>query len=71
MEQEKCRTVLNQVYAALAERGYRPSDQIIGYILSGDPAYITNHNGASQTITTVDRHVLLRDIVAGYFSAEA
>lgn len=70
MEQAERKMVLNQVYDALTEKGYRPEDQIIGYILTGDPAYITNHNGARRTITTVDRHELLKDIVLGYFATE-
>ena len=41
------------------------------YILSGDPAYITNHKGARRTITQVDRHDLLKDILTDYFSARA
>ena len=61
--------IVGQVYTAFSEKGYRPVDQLIGYILSGDPAYITNHTGARRTITQVDRHDLLRDILADYFSA--
>ena len=58
---------IGRIYAALMERGYRPTDQIIGYILTGDPAYITNHRGARLLITEVDRHELLRDILLDYF----
>ncbi len=71
MEHAERKMVLNQVYDALTEKGYCPADQIIGYILTGDPAYITNHNGARRTITTVDRHELLKDIVSDYFSIGA
>ena len=69
MEHTERRLILNQVYAALVERGYCPADQIMGCILTGDPAYITNHKGARRTITTIDRHDLLKDIVSDYFSS--
>lgn len=67
MDQIQRKETIGSVYAALMERGYRPADQIIGYILTGDPAYITNHRGARQLITEVDRHELLRDILLDYF----
>lgn len=71
MEQTERKMIVAQVYDALSEKGYRPVDQLIGYILSGDPAYITNHKGARRTITQVDRHDLLKDILTDYFSARA
>ena len=71
MEQTERKMIVAQVYDALSEKGYRPVDQLIGYILSGDPAYITNHKGARRTITRVDRHDLLKDILTDYFSARA
>lgn len=67
MDQIQRKETIGRIYAALMERGYRPADQIIGYILTGDPAYITNHRGARLLITEVDRHELLRDILLGYF----
>lgn len=60
--------ILNQVYTALAEKGYSPTEQIIGYIITGDPTYITNHKGARLAIVQVDRHDLLKEIVAGFFA---
>ena len=71
MDLEERRRIVGQIHAALTEKGYCPTYQIMGYILRGDPAYITNHNGARQAITTIDRHDLLIDIVSNYFSAEA
>lgn len=59
-----------RIYTALVERGYRPVDQIIGYILTGDPTYITNHNGARCLAASIDRHELLCDMISNYFSAE-
>lgn len=70
MDRIELENTMTQVYTALVERGYRPTDQIIGYILTGDPTYITNHNGARRIISAIDPHDLLCDIVINYFSAE-
>lgn len=70
MNQAERKKAMDYIYAALVERGYRPMDQIIGYILSGDPTYITNHNGARQMIADVDRYDLLCDLLKDYFTAE-
>ena len=70
MNQAERRTVIDRIYASLTERGYRPVDQIIGYILTGDPTYITNHKGARQMIANIDRYELLRDLLNGYFAGE-
>lgn len=53
-------------YAALKEKGYNPVGQIVGYILSEDPTYITNHAGARQMIARIDREELLKDMIADY-----
>ena len=58
--------VLEQVYAALTEKGYNPVSQIVGYIMSGDPTYITSYNGARKLITRIDRDELLEEIVGSY-----
>ena len=71
MDEREVRTRMERVYAALVERGYRPVDQIIGYILTEDPTYITNHNGARKVISRIDRETLLRDIVSHYFGVDA
>lgn len=70
MERTERKQAVVSIYAALLEKGYRPIDQIIGYILTEDPTYITNHNGARQLIAKVDRHDLLCDILADYFLEE-
>lgn len=67
MDDQDIREVIMQVYTALEEKGYRPVDQLIGYILTEDPTYITNHNGARQLICKLDRHDLLAAIVETYF----
>ena len=55
--------IMDAVYASLVEKGYDPIMQIVGYILSEDPTYITNHKGARSLITRVDRDALLRELV--------
>ena len=60
------RAVLTEVYRALKEKGYNPINQLVGYILSEDPTYITNHNGARTLICKVDRDELLQVLVKNY-----
>lgn len=60
------KSILNTVYQALQEKGYNPINQIVGYILSEDPTYITNHNGARALIRKVDRDELLQTLVKYY-----
>ena len=71
MEHSEIRSIVNCVYAALNKKGYRPVDQLIGYILTEDPTYITNYNGARHLITRIYRHDLLQDILQDYFRVEA
>ena len=56
------------VYDALAEKGYDPVQQIVGYILSDDPTYITNHNDARKKIARMDRAAFLHSMLEVYFS---
>lgn len=60
--------IISQVYTALKEKGYNPVSQIVGYILSGDPTYITSHLGARSLITKVERDELLEEFVKAYLS---
>ena len=60
------KTMLSQVYDALAEKGYNPVSQIVGYILSEDPAYITTHNNARSIIMKIDRYELLQSLIKDY-----
>lgn len=62
------KTILNTVYQALQEKGYNPINQIVGYILSEDPTYITNHNNARALIRKVDRDELLQTVVRYYLN---
>lgn len=59
---------LRQVYAALVEKGYNPINQIVGYILSEDPTYITSYNNARGLIRKLDRDELLKILVASYLN---
>jgi len=58
--------IFQYVYGALGEKGYNPVDQIVGYLLSGDPTYITSHRDARTVIRQVDRLQLLEDLVRTY-----
>lgn len=58
--------ILTAVYDALREKGYNPINQIVGYILSEDPTYITNHNNARTLIRKIDRDELLQVLVRRY-----
>lgn len=60
------RTTLKVVYDALKEKGYNPISQIVGYILSEDPTYITTHNNARALIRKIDRDELLKELVTEY-----
>ena len=58
--------VLSEVYEALTEKGYNPVNQIVGYIMSGDPTYITSHNGARSLIMKAERDELLEVLLQNY-----
>ena len=63
---QEIKSILTTVYQALQEKGYNPINQIVGYILSEDPTYITNHNNARALIRKVDRDELLQTLVKDY-----
>ena len=58
--------VILRVYQALVERGYNPVNQIVGYIMSGDPTYITSHNTARSLIMKVERDEILEELMRNY-----
>lgn len=58
--------VLQSVYEAMTEKGYNPVNQIVGYIMSGDPTYITSHKGARNLIMKVERDELIEEMLAHY-----
>lgn len=65
-ERHNMEEILASVYASLKEKDYAPESQIIGYILSGDPTYITSYNGARKLIRQIDRDELLSTLLAYY-----
>ena len=60
------RKVLNDVYAALKEKGYNPISQLVGYVVSGDPTYVTNHKNARALITRIDIDDILEEVFKFY-----
>jgi uncharacterized protein (UPF0297 family) len=65
-EKENMRLILRSVFDALNEKGYNPINQIVGYLLTEDPTYITNYNNARSMICKVDRDELLKELVQRY-----
>ncbi|NMA83264.1 MAG: IreB family regulatory phosphoprotein [Epulopiscium sp.] len=65
-ERNEAQDILLGVYAALLEKGYNPINQIVGYILSGDPTYITSYNNARSKIRKLERDELLEELVKYY-----
>ena len=61
--------ILQQVYQAMTEKGYNPVNQIVGYIMSGDPTYITSHNNARSLIMKVERDELVEELLKAYIKA--
>lgn len=73
VEKEKnnrTKEILKSVYEALKEKGYNPINQIVGYILAGDPTYITSHNNARNLIREVERDELLECMVRYYIGLD-
>ncbi len=65
---ESIKSILTTVYQSLEEKGYNPINQIVGYILSEDPTYITTHNNARNLIRKIDRDDLLEILLKNYLS---
>ena len=71
-DKENMRRILRNVYEALTEKGYNPVNQIVGYLLTEDPTYITNYNNARSMICKIDRDELMQVLVREYlFRKEA
>ncbi len=66
----RTKEILKEVYEALQEKGYNPINQIVGYVLSGDPTYITSHNNARNKIREIERDELLEKMVKNYIGVE-
>ena len=67
-DKENMRRILRNVYEALTEKGYNPVNQIVGYLLTEDPTYITNYNNARALIRRLDRDELLQELVKKYLA---
>ena len=67
----RVKEVLDLVYNAMAEKGYKPVNQIVGYIMSGDPTYITSYKGARSTIMKVERDELVEELLKEYIKNES
>lgn len=65
-DKENMHRILRSVFDALNEKGYNPINQIVGYLLTEDPTYITNYNNARSMICKIDRDELLQDLVYSY-----
>ena len=65
-DKENMRRILRNVYEALTEKGYNPVNQIVGYLLTEDPTYITNYNNARALIRKLDRDEMLQELVKQY-----
>jgi uncharacterized protein (UPF0297 family) len=62
--------IIEQVYLALKEKGYNPVNQIVGYIMSGDPTYITSHNNARSLIMKVERDELVEEVIRHFIESK-
>lgn len=62
--------ILTLVYAALKEKGYNPVNQIVGYVMSGDPTYITSHNNARSLIMKAERDEILEELLRNYIDTK-
>ena len=69
-DRDNMRRILRSVYEALTEKGYNPVNQIVGYLLTEDPTYITNYNGARSMICKIDRDELMQVLVQEYLFAQ-
>ncbi len=65
-EDNKAETIIRKVCAAMQEKGYNPINQLVGYLLSGDPAYVTSYNDARNMIRKLERDELLEELVRSY-----
>ncbi len=67
-DKENMRLILRTVFDSLQQKGYNPVNQIVGYLLTEDPTYITNHNNARSMICKLDRDELLQELVRSYLA---
>lgn len=60
------KTILSEVYDSLQKKGYNPVNQLVGYLISGDPTYITNYNGARALVRKLERDEILEEVIKSY-----
>lgn len=65
-KEDLTKSILTNVYNALNEKGYNPVNQLVGYLISGDPSYITSYNGARALITKLERDEILEEVIKSY-----
>ena len=70
IKRENLKQLLKEVSVALEERGYNPVNQISGYLISNDPAYISSHNGARNNIQQVERYEIIEELVRYYLESK-
>ncbi|AGK97271.1 IreB family regulatory phosphoprotein [Clostridium pasteurianum] len=64
------KAILSEVYDSLKEKGYNPINQLVGYIISGDPTYITNYNGARALVRKLERDEILEEVLKSYLNVK-
>ncbi len=65
-KEDLTKVILNDVYNSLKEKGYNPVNQLVGYLISGDPTYITNYNGARALVRKLERDEILEEVIKSY-----
>ena len=65
-KEDMTKAILNDVYNALKENGYNPINQLVGYLISGDPSYITSYNGARALLRKLERDEILEEVIKSY-----
>ena len=65
-KEDLTKSILTDVYNSLKEKGYKPVNQLVGYLISGDPTYITNYNGARALVRKLERDEILEEVIKSY-----
>lgn len=69
-KEDLTKAILSEVYDSLKEKGYNPINQLVGYIISGDPTYITNYNGARALVRKLERDEILEEVLKSYLNVK-
>ena len=65
-KEDLTKAILTEIYSSLKEKGYNPVNQLVGYLISGDPTYITNYNGARALVRKLERDEILEEVLKSY-----